>query len=114
MILAAATVTVSAKVALTVVTPVPVAVDVSVYEPGAVAAPTVIATVCTSPAAVTAVVTPAGAPVTATVTGPVKLVRVMVAANDPVPPCTTDALAGAVAMAMAGRAVTVIETIAVR
>lgn len=68
---------------------------------------TATATVNTSVACVTVVVTPVGAPVTATATAPVKLVRLTLAVNELLPACGTGAVAGVSAIAMAGRAETV-------
>jgi hypothetical protein len=60
------------------------------------------------------VLTPAGAPVTATDTAPVKLVRETVAVYETLAPCCTDADAVERARAIAGLAVTVRVTVAVR
>lgn len=61
----------------------------------------------------TVAVTPAGAPVVATVSAPVKLVRVIVAVNDVLPPCVTLPAVADSAIEMVGRLVTVTVTVPV-
>jgi hypothetical protein len=59
-------------------------------------------------------VAPVGVPVTATVTGPVKFVRVIVAVYDVLAPCCADPAAPERAIVIAGLGSTVRETTAVR
>ncbi len=104
-------VTVSATVAVAADTPLPLAVSVTVASPTGVA-PDVRTVAVTTDAVVgdslTVTVAPAGRPVAARVTGPVKLVRAMVAVIAALAPCTTLTAAGdAVRARLAGGGSTV-------
>jgi hypothetical protein len=117
-IAAAGAVTVSVSVAVAFEMPVPLPVIVIVWLPGATAAPTSTVTVAVFAvvlAGLIVTVTPVGAPLAASATEPVKLLRVIVRFEVPDAPAATDSVVGASASEIpeAGGAVTVTVNVVV-